>query len=134
MAAKAGYEGKVMVGTNEVGWVKDWSADMSRDTIETTHMNDGQGGWRTYIYGLGSGTVSITVSWDMEAESKTGQKALQDAWFNAEPVTIDEYVDDTNFYRSTVLITGVSPAASVDGLVECSFTGQISGKPQYNAV
>jgi predicted secreted protein len=134
--AKAGYECKVMVGTDEIGWVKDWSVDMSRDTIETTHMNDGQDGWRTYIYGLGSGTVSVTVCWAMEDKTlaKQGQKALQDAWFaGKDPVVIKEYVDDTNFYASYVLVTGVSPTASVDGLVECSFTGQITGRPTYNA-
>jgi len=43
--AKAGYECKVMVGTDEIGWVKDWSADMSRDT----HRDDPYERWARWM-------------------------------------------------------------------------------------
>lgn len=131
--AKPGYGAKVMAGTEEVGWVSDWNDDLTRDTVETTHMNDGQGGWKSFIYGLGSGTASITCAWDVNATAKKGQKALQDAFLNAETIVIKEYVDAVSYYQGTFLITNMGVAAEVSGLVQLTFQAQLTGAPTFAA-
>ena len=130
MAAVAGYGGKVAVGTSDVAQVRNWNADIQREEVDTTHMNDGAGGWRSFISGLGAGTGTMDVNWDMT--DTNGQKALQNAVLNppSTPPVVKLYVDGTHYYSGSVIVTNVSPSVGVDGLAEASinfrFTGAVS--------
>ena len=91
MAAVAGYGGKVAVDNSDVAQVRNWNADIQREEVDTTHMNDGAGGWRSFISGLGAGTGSMDLNWDMT--DTNGQKVLQDAVLNppTTPPTVKLY-------------------------------------------
>ena len=130
MAAVAGYGGKVSLGTNDVAQVRNWNADIQREEVDTTHMNDGAGGWRSFVSGLGAGTGSMDLNWDMT--DANGQAVLQNAVLNppASPIAVKLYVDETYYYSGNVIVTNVSPSVGVDGLAEASvnfrFTGAVS--------
>jgi len=130
MAAVAGYGGKVSVGSNDVAQVRAWSADIQREEVDTTHMNDGAGGWRSFVPGLGAGTGSMDLNWDMT--DTNGQVVLQNAVLSppASPITVKLYVDATYYYSGKIIVTNISPSVGVDGLAEATvsfrFTGAVS--------
>ena len=130
MAAVAGYGGKVAVGTSDVLQVRNWNADIQREEVDTTHMNDGAGGWRSFISGLGAGTGSMDLNWDMT--DTNGQKVLQDAVLNpATPPTVQLYVDGTHYYSGSIIVTNVSPSVGVDGLAEATVNFRFTGAVSY---
>jgi predicted secreted protein len=128
MAVVRGYGGDVKVGENSVAEVRNWNADIQREELDATHMDPRGNGWREYETGLGSGTGSMDVNWDMT--DTTGQKALQNAVLNppATPPTIKLCIG-ANHYSGSIIVTNVSPSVGVDGLAEATinfrFTGQI---------
>jgi len=109
--------------------VRNWNADIQREELDATHMDPSGDGWREYKTGLGSGTGSMDVNWDMT--DTTGQKALQNAVLNppATPPTIKLCIG-ANHYSGSIIVTNVSPSVGVDGLAEATinfrFTGAIS--------
>ena len=129
MAVVRGYGGDVKVGENSVAEVRNWNADIQREELDATHMDPSGDGWREYKTGLGSGTGSMDVNWDMT--DTTGQKALQSAVLNppATPPTIKLCIG-ANHYSGSIIVTNVSPSVGVDGLAEATinfrFTGAIS--------
>jgi len=129
MAVVRGYGGDVKVGENSVAEVRNWNADIQREELDATHMDPSGDGWREYKTGLGSGTGSMDVNWDMT--DTTGQKALQNAVLNppATPPTIKLCIG-ANHYSGSIIVTNVSPSVGVDGLAEATinfrFTGAIS--------
>ena len=129
MAVVRGYGGDVKVGENSVAEVRNWNADIQREELDATHMDPSGDGWREYDTGLGSGTGSMDVNWDMT--DTTGQKALQNAVLNppATPPTIKLCIG-ANHYSGSIIVTNVSPSVGVDGLAEATinfrFTGAIS--------
>ena len=131
MAAVAGYGGKVVVGTSNVAQVRNWNADIQREEVDTTHMNDGVGGWRSFISGLGAGTGSMDLNWDMTDTS--GQKVLQNAVLNppTPPPTVKLYVDGTHYYSGSIIVTNVSPSVGVDGLAEATVNFRFTGAVSY---
>lgn len=131
MAAVAGYGGKVAVGANDVAQVRNWNADIQREEVDTTHMNDGAGGWRSFISGLGAGTGSMDLNWDMT--DTNGQKVLQNAVLSppTTPPTVKLYVDGTHYYSGSVIVTNVSPSVGVDGLAEASINFRFTGAVSY---
>ena len=129
MAVVRGYGGDVKVGENSVAEVRNWNADIQREELDATHMDPSGDGWREYETGLGPGTGSMDVNWDMT--DTTGQKALQNAVLNppATPPTIKLCIG-ANYYSGSIIVTNVSPSVGVDGLAEATinfrFTGAIS--------
>ena len=129
MTVVRGYGGDVKVGENSVAEVRNWNADIQREELDATHMDPSGDGWREYKTGLGSGTGSMDVNWDMT--DTTGQKALQNAVLNppATPPTIKLCIG-ANHYSGSIIVTNVSPSVGVDGLAEATinfrFTGAIS--------
>jgi len=131
MAAVAGYGGKVMVGGNAVAQVRNWSADIQREEIDATHMNDGVGGWRSYISGLGSGTGSMDVNWDMS--DTNGQLVLQNAVLTppeTAPV-VKLYTNSLNYYTGSIIVTSVNVSVGTDGLAEATVNFRFTGAVTY---
>ena len=130
MAVVRGYGGDVKVGEKSVAEVRNWNADIQREELDATHMDPSGDGWREYKTGLGSGTGSMDLNWDMT--DANGQVVLQNAVLNppATPPTVKLYVDGTHYYSGKIIVTNVSPSVGVDGLAEATinfrFTGAIS--------
>jgi predicted secreted protein len=131
MAAVAGYGGKVMVGANAVAQVRNWNADIQREEIDATHMNDGVGGWRSYISGLGSGTGSMDVNWNMS--DTNGQLVLQNAVLTppeTAPV-VKLYTNSSNYYTGSIIVTSVNVSVGTDGLAEATVNFRFTGAVTY---
>lgn len=126
MAIATGQEGIVKIGSSNsnetaVGNIRSFTIETSADTIESTVMGASV---RSYKQGLSTGTVSIEAYWD---ETDAGQLALDE---RAE-VFWEVYPTGTTagqeLYAGSGIVTSKSVSAAFDGMVEASFTIQISG-------
>ena len=122
--AVAGKNGKVVIGessTQKVVDIKNWSLELSLETLETTALGDD---WKNYITGLKEWTASSEGDYEVPVDTQ-GQKALQDAYLNGTTVILKLYVDATNYYQGTAYISSLSIEDPVDDVVNISieFTG-----------
>lgn len=122
--AVAGKNGKVVIGssgTQKVVGIKNWSLELSLDTLETTALGDD---WKNYITGLKEWSASSEGDYEVPTDT-AGQQALQDAFLNGTTVTVKCYVDDTNYYQGDAYIASLSIEDPVDDVVSISieFTG-----------
>ena len=122
--AVAGKNGKVVIGTEsdqKVVGIKNWSLELSLDTLETTALGDD---WKNYITGLKEWSASSEGDYEVPVDTE-GQKALQDAFLNGTTVTVKLYVDGTNYYQGEAYINSLSIEDPVDDVVSISieFTG-----------
>lgn len=122
--AVAGKNGKVVIGesaTKKVVGIKNWSLELSLDTLETTALGDD---WKNYITGLKEWSASSEGDYEVPVDAD-GQQALQDAFLNGTTVTVKLYVDGTNYYKGEAFINGLSIEDPVDDVVSISieFTG-----------
>lgn len=129
----ASYEGsagtvKIKSGADTltaVASVRNWSMDITRDTVESTSMSSG--GVRTYLKGLQSYSGSMDIVYD-DSEAAVVSTAINpdtDA-----TVTIELYADssvDATKFAGDVIITSYSVSASYDGLVEATVSFQGTG-------
>jgi len=126
MAIATGQSGIVKValanGTvNSVGEIRSFTIETSADTIESTTMGDTA---RTYLQGLSTGTVSIDAYWDEDDANMQLLDERASVVFEIYPT--GETVGQEN-YSGSGIVTSKSISASFDGMVEASFTIQISG-------
>ena len=122
--AIAGKNGKVTIGTDTpatVVGIKNWSLELSLDTLETTALGDD---WKNYITGLKEWTASSDGDYAVGAD-EAGQEALQEAFLNGATVAVKLYVDDTHYYGGVAFINSLSIEDPVDDVVSISieFTG-----------
>lgn len=126
--ALAGKSGKLMVGTNNVTEIKNWSLDLGLDTIETTALGDE---WKNFIAGLKEWSASAEGSWNVAVDAQ-GQKALQDAYLSGATVSLKLYVDAAHYYSGEAFISSLSVEDPVDDTVNVSFEFQGTGALSYN--
>ena len=122
--AVAGKNGKVVIGaegSQKVVGIKNWSLELSLDTLETTALGDD---WKNYITGLKEWSASSEGDYEVPVDAD-GQQALQDAFLNGTTVTVKLYVDGTNYYKGEAFINSLSIEDPVDDVVSISieFTG-----------
>lgn len=125
MATHAGIEGTVEIGANAVAEIRSWSIEEQGETADSTSFTN-TNGWRTHKHTLKTWSGEVECFWD-EADTN-GQGALT----IGSSVTLNVYPegDDVNgdvYYTGTATVTGISRQASVDGMVEASFTFQGNG-------
>ena len=125
--AVAGKNGKVVVGASaskKVVGIKNWSLELSLDTLETTALGDD---WKNYITGLKEWSASSEGDYEVPVDTE-GQKALQDAFLNGTTVTVKLYVDGTNYYQGEAYINSLSIEDPVDDVVSISieFKGTVA--------
>ncbi len=127
--AIAGKNGKVVIGTNatqKVVGIKNWSLELSLDTLETTSLGDD---WKKYITGLKEWSASSEGDYEVPVD-KEGQGALQKAFLDGLTVVVNLYVDNKNYYSGEAFINSLSIEDPVDDVVSISIeftgTGQLS--------
>jgi predicted secreted protein len=128
MAAIAGKGGSVKIAANTVAEVSTWSMDISADMLDSTSLGDD---WREYIAGLNGATGSVEVKWDIPNDAN-GQAAMQTALLNGTTVTLNLYVNDTNYYSGSAYISSLSVEDPVEDLVTATFEAQFTGAVTYN--
>jgi len=128
MATKTGSSGVVKIRDADdsgavavVGEVRTFSIETSADTIEDSVMGDSA---RTYLAGLESSTVSIECYWD---DADAQQLELD----GRNVIDFEIYPTGTGagekYYSGEGIVTSKSITTSFDGMVEASFSIQVSG-------
>ena len=126
MATHKGSSGSVKIAASggsvtAVGEVRSYSIDEVADTIEDTVMGDTV---KTYLPSLKDATLTIDALWD-DADA---QQLVLDTG-----AAIDWEIHPTGtgtgekYYGGAGIVTAKTISASYDGLVEASFSVQVSG-------
>lgn len=139
MAILTGNNGVVQIANTSdslitVAAVRNFSIDVTSDTIETTTM---QNDTRQYVKGLSSysGSADIYFEPDMMPTSTTGN-----VWMNpttqsvgTSPYRFAGFLNGSNNKLSgNIIVTGFSVTSSMDGMVEASISFQGSGALAYS--
>lgn len=120
MATFTGSAGVILVGSNQVAEVRNYSIEESADTIEDSAMGDTS---RTFKVGLKSFSGSADVFFD--DTDTTGQGALTVGSSVTISFQMEGNTTGDHKLTGTALVTSRSISASFDGMVEASisFTG-----------
>lgn len=118
-----------------VAAVRNFSVELTRDTIETTTMGVDV---RTYLNGLSSWSGSADIYFDPVAT--TGHLAVHTV-LNPTSGTVGQgtltfegfLADATGKFSGEVIITGFTVNATMDGMVEASISFQGSGACTFTA-
>ena len=134
MAILTGNNGVVKIDNSSgtptaIASVRNFSVEITRDTIETTHMGKDV---RSYVGGLASFSGSADIYFD-DANYTGGASVV--AALNPTlgsvgdaPLTIELYLDTTSKkFAGEVIITGFTVNSTMDGMVEASISFQGSG-------
>ena len=136
MATITGNNGAVTLNGNSVAAVRNFSVEMTADTIETTTMGVDV---RTYITGLSSFSGSADVYFDA-ADFDTYESSFNPTagLVGASGVAVKLYIAEnyasTSDYAFTgnVVVTGYTVNSSMDGMVEASISFQGTGATTYS--
>lgn len=103
---------------------------LSRDAVETTHMESTER-WRTFISGLkDGGEVNIEINFDPSDSSTTD--FLNDLNTDANVDYQIEWRDGT-LWTFNALMTGMEPGVPIDDRITANCTFKVSGKPYFIA-
>ena len=139
MATLTGNNGGISVGGTTVAAVRNFSVEITSDTIETTTMGVDV---RTYVKGLSSFSGSADIYFDpseFDGAESTFNPTATNVGASAAVVAVKFYLE--NNYSSTsdyaftgdVIVTGYTVNSSMDGMVEASISFQGSGACAYTA-
>ena len=121
MANHTGKDGLVKIGSDTLGELRTWSYSVSGEVIEDSVMGDTA---RTHKPGLTTRSGSAEAFWE---EADTAQTALT----AGSEITLSFYPEgaDTGdtYYSGSAIVTEVSSTATMDGMVEVSFSFTGSG-------
>ena len=116
MANHKGSEGTVHVGTDAISEIKSYNINETMNVIEDTNIGDSA---KTFQVGSTEWDGSVDCYFD---ELDTAQIALT----SGASVTIKFYPEGTTtgdkYYTGTALVTGITRSASVDGMVDASYS------------
>jgi len=130
MAAIAGKGGKVMVGSDTVAFVENWTMGISNEALATHGLGATA---RTFI-GLSLPEGTGTVQWRALDNSDTASAAIRAAALaNATPITLKLYESATKYWDASegAIITSLGQEVPVEGLVTGSFGFTLSGTIAY---
>ena len=116
MANHQGSEGTVHIGTDAISEIKSYNVNESMNVIDDSNIGDSS---KTFRVGSTEWDGSVDVFWD---ELDTAQIAMT----TGASVTVKFYPEGTTtgdkYYTGTALVTGISRSASVDGMVDASYS------------
>jgi hypothetical protein len=136
MATLTGNNGTIAVGGQVVAATRNFSIEMTSDTIETTTMGVDV---RTYVKGLSTYSGSADIYFD-DTFFDTNEAALNPTagLVNGAPINVKFYLsyadgsgNDTVFSGSAI-VTGFTVNSSMDGMVEASISFQGSGQTVFS--
>jgi len=139
MATLTGNNGKITVGGTEVLNVRNFSVDLTADTIETTTMGVDA---RTYLKGLSSWSGSADVYVDTNhltgGANVIAQLMVTGGVVGDSTAAIVLALDSSGGtllkkLSGNAIITGFTVNSSMDGMVEGSISFQGSGALAYSA-
>jgi predicted secreted protein len=115
--------------------VRNFSVELTRDTIETTTMGVDV---RTYLNGLSAWSGSADIYFDPAASTGTiATHAVLNptsGTVGQSTLTVELYLADTaGKFSGEVIITGFTVNSSMDGMVEASISFQGSGACTFTA-
>ena len=141
MATLTGNNGAISINGISVLAVRNFSIEMTADTVETTVMGVDV---RTYLTGMSSFSGSADVYFDPDTAT-TGFDAAESTFnptaglVGASGVTGKFYVEldaaSTNAdkaFTGTIIVTGYTVNATMDGMVEASISFQGSGATTFS--
>ena len=116
MANHKGSEGTVYIGADAIAEIKSYNVNESMNVIDDCNIGDTA---KTYQSGSTEWDGSVDVFWD---ELDTAQVAMT----SGASVTIKFYPEGATtgdkYYTGTALVTGISRSASIDGMVDASYS------------
>jgi hypothetical protein len=130
MATLTGADGVVTFANVAVGSVRNFSVEVTADTIETSVMGNDT---RTYVKGMSSYSGSADIYFDPvefngNAHFNIGSSSAQ---VGASPIAAKFYLvndsTDTVLFANSVVLTGYTVNSSMDGMIEASISFQGSG-------
>jgi len=136
MATLTGNNGAISVNGIAVLAVRNFSIEMTADTIETTTMGVDV---RTYLTGMSAFSGSADVYFD-SSDYDTNESTFNPTagLVGASGVTGKFFVDyvsgsgNDNAFTGTIIVTGYTVNATMDGMVEASISFQGSGATTYS--
>jgi hypothetical protein len=142
MATMTGNEGALIINSKTAAAVRNFSIEMTADTIENSFMGTNA---RTYVKGLSSfsGSADIyfdTADWDNTPSGETSTWNPTDAssLVGASGVAIKMYLQNDTVgtadkaFTGSVIVTGYTVNSTMDGLVEASISFQGTGATTYS--
>ena len=138
MATLTGNNGAISINGIAVLAVRNWSIEMTADTIETTTMGVDV---RTYVTGLSSFSGSADVYFD-SSDYDTNESTFNPTagLVGVDGVAGKFYLSldtagsnvDQAFTANKIIVTGYTVNATMDGMVEASISFQGSGQTAYS--
>jgi len=130
MAINKGWDGAILVGTDEISHINNWEISFSGDALENTAFGDTVYD-RSYQPGLRSHTVTFSGYCE---DTDVAQDALLDEMrVTDEPTAVtvvclhERETSQKAGWTGSAVITGLTVGAPVDGLSPISGTLQVSG-------
>lgn len=115
-----GKEGSVVIGSNVVANIDNWSLDLSYDEIETTSFDSG--GKKEFLAGLTEWSGSFEGGFT--PGDTNGQKALLAAWANGTSVSLVLKASDTvSFAGSAFIKPSIEVPVGDKASFSCDFRG-----------
>ena len=130
MATMTGNDGAITINSVALAAVRNFSLDITSDTIETTTMGVDA---RTYVKGLSSYSGSADIYFDDSEFLNNGSTFNPTSTLvGAAGVGGKFYLDqdatnDIVFWANSMIVTGYSVSSSMDGMIEASISFQGSG-------
>lgn len=134
MATIVGNDGQVTIANIAVVSTRNFSVDMTSDTIETSTMGTDV---RTYVKGMSSWSGSADIYFNTDDyQANTIMTSTSAAAIGSAAVGVKFYLDqdaanDVVLYGNGI-ITGYSVSSSMDGLIEATISFQGSGPIKYS--
>lgn len=129
MAIDQGWDGHVLIGSNEVAQINEWTLEMTADALEKT--NFGSTYDREFTPGMRSFTASLTgYSEDTDAAQLA---ALAEFTTNSTPAVVTLVLLTNNTtgakcgFTGSAVLSGITRGATPDGLQSFSANAQYTG-------
>lgn len=135
MATLTGNDGSVVVGSTTVAATRNFSIEMTADTIETSIMGTDV---RTYVKGMSSFSGSADIYFDpsefdsAESTFNPTSGAVGDAAI-AVKLYIKTDASNDQVFTGNIVVTGYTVNSSLDGMVEASISFQGTGAATFSA-
>lgn len=121
MAATAGVDGSIKIGSNVIGYIDNFSLNINQGVADVSSLGKG---WKESIETVKDWSGSLSGSLDYE---DAAQKAIIDKFLGTDRtlVTLDFVITSALTLSGTASLSSISTGASVSDKVtiSCNFTG-----------